>query len=219
MQVGRWTTQGGKATNANQLFFQFGSVIGFTNTVVANGTAWSTSTIKFNPTSTASSSFAWTTIPNWNGSDTTDGYISSSSYHTVANVQAGRGDPCKLVGLTEAQVKSGVYDSGLYRLPTSAENGTYSSPTFHAGNGWTSGTTPTAGIYSSAGIATTFLPASGYRHVDRGDTLNIGYEGFWRSSRPSDENNAHAVRFYNGYAFTSYTLNKRYGFAVRCVPQ
>jgi hypothetical protein len=228
MLAGAWTTHGGIVTSENQLFFQLGSVVGFTN----NMDAWGTDKIMFNPTSTATASLTWATIPNWinwfaasgttydSATHTVDGYISSSDYHTLDNVKDGRGDPCKLVGLTVDQVKAGVIDNKTYRLPTQAENAsTYGSPTYYAGNGWISGATPIAGIYTSAGIATTFLPASGYRTFSDGSTSGVGRWGFYWSSTPNNSTYGYNLHFINGGTNPVFTYDARYGMAVRCVAQ
>jgi hypothetical protein len=220
MQLGLWTSQGGNANSNNQLLFQFGSVVGMTNTATADGTAWpGTSTIKFNPTSTATTSFTWTTIPNWNGTDTTDGYISSSSYHTLANVQAGRGDPCKLVGLTVAQIKAGVYDSGRYRLPTASENEAYDSPEYTGGtSGWSS-TPVTAGIYYLPVSPNKFLPATGRRDASDGATNYVGTVGNYWSSRASSGTAGYSLFFNSNSVYPDYAYSARIGFPVRCVLQ
>jgi hypothetical protein len=224
MKVGAWTTQGGKANNDNQMFFMFGSVVGFTNTVAANGTAWPGMTaVKFNPPGTtyATTVDGYQSIPSWYqvGTDITiDGYISSSSYHTLANVQAGRGDPCKLIGLTINQIAAGVYDSGLYRLPTNTENVIYANPTHVAGNGWIVGTTPTAGIRIGSD-STTFLPASGFRDPSNGSAAHIGSIGHYWSSTPQSFSTGHTISFRDGYAYPNDNYYASSGSPIRCVKQ
>jgi hypothetical protein len=220
MQLGKWTTQGGAANNANQLHFKFGSVVGFTNIVAPNGTAWpGASAVKFNPVTGSPVYSDYTSIPNWNGSNTTDGYISSDSYHTKANVLTGRGDPCKLVGLTIKQIEAGAVDNGEYRLPTEAENGAYSSPTYVAGNGWVANTLPTAGIHTGT-IGTSFLPAAGERNPADGTTWNVGLHGHYWSSRAVSSTAGDQLHFYSGHVYTSnFTANAHSGHPVRCVPQ
>ena len=49
------------------------------------------------------------------------------SFHTAANLQQGRGDPCRLVGYTVQQIRTELdagrrIDNGQWRLPTDAEN-------------------------------------------------------------------------------------------------
>jgi hypothetical protein len=215
MQLGKWTTQGGNVNNSNQLFFKFGSVVGFKNTVAADGTVWSAGAVMVSPTGINYTNFA--DIPRWNGSNTTDGYVSSAAYHTQANVKAGRGDPCKLVGLTVAQIQAGTIDNGKYRLPTNAENAAYSSPTFVAGNGWATGTTPTAGIHSG-NIGTSFLPASGRRNID-GSTYGVGYHGYWWSSQANSGTTGKDIYFVSSSVATANNDTSNFGMAVRCVPQ
>jgi hypothetical protein len=176
--------------------------------------------VKFNPPGTvyAATAAGYQSIPAWSGTDTTDGYISSTSYHTKDNVLAGRGDPCKLVGLTVEQIKAGTVDNGDWRLPTNAENGTtYGSPTFVNGAGWASGTTPTAGIYKGT-IGTSFLPASGQRNPD-GSTQHVGGDGHCWSSRAGDPTRGHLIYFSNNTVDTSSNNGAHYGLPVRCVPQ
>jgi hypothetical protein len=131
LQVGQW---GDQITNVNQmLFFKFGSVIGFTVTESVNA-AWSTaSPIFWNPSTLSTSSFgaSYGTVPHAgnSGSAINLGFnVSLDSYHTLANVRAGFGDPCRLVGMTPAQIAGFNSDAELYaaeqgwRLPTAREN-------------------------------------------------------------------------------------------------
>jgi hypothetical protein len=221
MKLGAWTTLGGAANNANQLFFKFGGVVGFTNVVAPNETPWpGANAVKFNPVTGAPSYADYTTIPKWNGTSTADGYISSTSYHTKANVLTGRGDPCKLVGLTVEQIQAGTIDNGKYRLPTQAENVDFASSATHvAGAGWISGTTPTAGIYTG-NIGTSFLPASGDRRAGDGSAMHIGLEGHCWSSCAVDAGSGYRLFFTNNSVDTSYlSSSATNGYPVRCVPQ
>jgi hypothetical protein len=218
MKLGAWTTLGGAVNNSNQLFFKLGGVVGFTNTVAAEGTPWpGADAVKFNPGTGTPVYTTYGNIPRWNGTSTADGYISSTSYHTKDNVLAGRGDPCKLVGLTVAQIHAGPSDNGKYRLPTDAENAAYSSPTLVAGAGWVSGTTPTAGIYTG-NIGTSFLPASGERH-STGVTSEVGADGHYWSSCAVNSGNGYYLWFYDKVIDPSYINSAANGNAVRCVPQ
>jgi hypothetical protein len=98
----------------NMVFTKYGGVVGFTGSGLRE-TGWIASDVKFNPTSTTYSTYA--SIP----------YHVGSVDHYGVHVKSGRGDICKLVGLTstEAQKKSiaelDAYDSG-WRLPTVYEN-------------------------------------------------------------------------------------------------
>jgi hypothetical protein len=225
MQLGAWgpVVSGGKANMSNLLYFKFGGVVGFTNVVAPNGSPWlGASAVKFNPPGTvyATTVAGYQSIPAWNGTDLTDGYISSTSYHTSANVKAGRGDPCKLVGLTVAQIQAGGYDNKAYRLPTKAENVAFaSSPTYVDGAGWASGTTPTAGIHTGD-IGTSFLPVAGQWNY-QGYTYWVGLNGSYWSSRANDSTNGNRLSFSDGAVSTSEGshFSPHYSLAVRCVPQ
>jgi hypothetical protein len=119
MQVGKW----GTVTQDNILFAQFGSVVAFTTTSDAD--SWNAGDVKFSPTGMIYEDY--TAIPRWNGSSTEEGHISSTSYHDLANVRAGRGDICKLAGLTKADIDAGIYDNEEFRLPTRAGTASISS--------------------------------------------------------------------------------------------
>jgi hypothetical protein len=126
LSIGRWGD--GEVTLNNMMFTQFGSVIGFTNVGVWDNRY----SIEFNPTSTYS--YAYNSIPNygtsptaWAGTVAASPSVSSSAYHNGTNVKAGRGDICKLVGLTDYEASQmsieqlDDYDSG-WRLATAREN-------------------------------------------------------------------------------------------------
>ncbi len=124
----------------NMMFFKFGSVIGMTN----DGTPWQLdlSQIKFNPSNlsinsangdirifSSGSGKDLPSIPCVNDLiDTLTHNISSSLYHNASNIKSqGKGDPCKLIGLSANEIKNmseadlDAYQSG-YRLPTHNEN-------------------------------------------------------------------------------------------------
>jgi hypothetical protein len=131
LALGQWDDEITKENYAHKLlFFQFGSVVGFAPTE-----DWNNATsIKFNPTSTPE--YAYDAIPNysypvtaWRGSTPTSPSASDYDYHNAFNVLNGRGDPCKLVGLSAAEVRQYAmngkldgYDNGGWRLPTALEN-------------------------------------------------------------------------------------------------
>jgi uncharacterized protein (TIGR02145 family) len=113
LAVSQWGN--GDAHISNIVYTQFGSVIGFANNANID---------IFNPMS--STPAGYTSYPNFTGTSTSIS-VSSSDYHNGSNIKAGKGDICKLVGLTseqaqgmtEAQLDS--YNSG-WRLPTNQEN-------------------------------------------------------------------------------------------------
>jgi hypothetical protein len=127
LAVGNWVDMD-DANKANLAFFKFGGVVGFRN--VAAG--YEIADLAFNPVATADYSL-WRNIPAYTSLDWDEGRTDVSqtygtkAYHTGANVMAGRGDPCRLVGLTGAAVRTmtaaetDAYRSG-WRMPTVEED-------------------------------------------------------------------------------------------------
>jgi hypothetical protein len=216
MQVGQW----GRVTQNNILFTQFGSAVAFTAT--SDQDSWDAGDVKFNPTGASYEDYS--TIPHWNGSSTEDGYISSAEYHTLANVKAGRGDICKLAGLTKADIDAGVYDNGKFRLPTDAENVATYPDNWNGDDDvdaifpWTE--TPAPGRwFASDPTANTFLPAAGYRANTTGAVYSQGTYGYYWSATPISDTLGYYLGFYGALVYPSDYNNYSYGFSVRCVPQ
>jgi hypothetical protein len=233
MQVGGW---GGALTPSNyaskMLFFKFGGVVGFTN-----GEDWDTSTsIKFNPSlteitgyGTSQSDSALPDVPSFTTTDYDNGIrdVSSATYHTLANIKLGKGDPCKLVGLTANQVKTGLIDNGLYRLPTRSDNQTFfgtssnSNDTTYStwiANGENEADPPTRTFYMSD-PANAVLPAAGGRYPN-GTVRNRGTYGWYWPSTPLNSTDAYILHFRSDLVSSSYTYGVYgNGMAVRCVHQ
>lgn len=95
------------------LMFKFGSVVGV-NSEGENGQAFDPKTdILFDPTSLAKTPYSqWRKVPYTKG---------SIIIHNHSNVLSGKGDPCRLVGLTNEQINSGEVDNRKWRLPTNKE--------------------------------------------------------------------------------------------------
>ena len=101
---------------ARTVFFKGGSVIAHGSRRANWKNAEGVNQVVFNPSGIES--FAnWTDVPN----GPTQGI--TAEYHNVAgNIAAGHGDPCRLVGLTVDEIKSGSkIDNKLWRLPTREE--------------------------------------------------------------------------------------------------
>lgn len=170
LQVGKW---GAVVTQASIAFFKFGSVIGFTN----NGDSWGANRVLFN-TTTGVSYATYKDIPVYTAADFDLGLmnVSASNYHTGANVKAGKGDPCKLVGLTGTQIR-GMSDAAIeahnseWRLPTDVENTQYAGLVGATANPYSNTTYPyygtlTGGHQTTAGIASN--PAGGWFPIGGG---------------------------------------------------
>jgi hypothetical protein len=235
LSIGRW---GVDVTNIEDMVFtQFGSVIGFTNA----GATWNTSYILFNPTATAN--YAYTSIPNynaWNSKTPADSpLVSDPAYHNGTNISGGRGDICKLVGLTSAEAQGmtieqlDAYQSG-WRLPTLQENRKFIGTTpddpttsFGTSSGyyiWTAnsqnasspgtGTFPKNKYYSAGNDVT--LPAAGNRNYYNGSISNQDTNGYYWSSTALSGSDGYSLNFYSSLVGSSYSSSYAYGFSVRC---
>ena len=120
------------------LFFKFGGVVGMNS----SDTNFSLSTIVYNPLgplATPISGYGTDVlpgVPGYTGSDANIHSISSNDYHHLANVLQGKGDPCRLVGMTVSEIIQFADDEALYareealksagiggwRLPTVLDN-------------------------------------------------------------------------------------------------
>ncbi|MCL2561378.1 MAG: hypothetical protein FWE10_03530 [Rikenellaceae bacterium] len=166
LKVGKWADE----VNSNNLaFFQFGSTIGF----VGWGGGWSGGAVAFNTTSANLSFSTYGNIPNynaWNGSIVNSPTTSSAAYHHGMNVLDGRGDPCKLAGLSATDIRgmtaaqiNALTPSG-WRTPTAQENAIYSAGSSYVG-GWQPGGPPITsifdGFWTSASDSRTPVPSAG----------------------------------------------------------
>jgi uncharacterized protein (TIGR02145 family) len=221
LEVGTWGIEITADNYASVMaFFKFGSVVGFdlTGTVTGSMTA-----VKFNPSTVTPTDYG--TIPVYAAADYSNNIldVSASTWHNSTNVPLGKGDPCRLVGLTAAQVKAGSIDSGQYRLPTDAENqaflGSTTSQTagsayYTVSGGWVSTTNPGVGTFPVGGIS---LPAAGRRDYTTGSVSNQGSAGRYWSSTVRDSTLGYRLSFGSSSVSPSGTASYSYGFAVRCV--
>jgi hypothetical protein len=125
LRVSRWNS-GHHINKENLAFFKFGSVVGFTGVNVKWSDALSNGELKFNVTGKDYTDYPQ--IPDyskWNNADSKL-EVSHNDYHNGENVKRGLGDPCRLVGLTAAQIRNmteaqiDAHESG-WRLPTIQE--------------------------------------------------------------------------------------------------
>ncbi|MGL5981572.1 MAG: InlB B-repeat-containing protein [Phocaeicola sp.] len=183
-------------------FFQFGSIIGWDN-------GEDVSQI-FNPGTSCGT--LWN--KDWK----------SDAAHTLANLKEGKGDPCKLVGFTVAEIKAALDagnapDNNQWRLPTKEEIEIYNTEK----SNWAS----IAGIngrYFGDGATATgtggeFFPAAGSRTSLVGRLDDKGLRGdYWTST-------VYAMSLSYGFSFTESVIivpnscTCALGFSVRCVPQ
>jgi uncharacterized protein (TIGR02145 family) len=218
LQVGTW---GVELTASNylekMLWFKFGSVVGFDLT--GNFTSGSMTAIKFNPSTVTPTDYG--TIPVY-AYDSAIRDVSASTWHNSTNVPLGKGDPCRLVGLTAAQVKAGSIDSGQYRLPTNAENVAFVGISAYQSAGsayytWTAGS-PGVGTFPAGNAPGISLPAAGFRTMS-GSVYSQGTEGRFWSSTVANSTSGYRMYFNSTVVYSTNIDYYAVGYAVRCVRQ
>jgi len=224
------------------LYFRFGSVVGIfsghgvnltlpqqagaTDAFHAVDIAWSPVAISFGGTNADN----WENVPYVSAHPT----VINTAFHTVSNVKAGLGDPCRLIGLDLADIISNpnpVIDNGMWRLPTNGELDIFhlSSPT---GSWWAANLNPFFGIagaefpQTGASGAGRFLPANGIRGWVAGTAPSDGNAGFsgsqgryWGNQTVAAGTGA-SSGFNSGSASggaSSYPVSQAFG--IRCVKQ
>jgi hypothetical protein len=230
LKIGRWNQD--VKSIAKMVFTQFGSVIGFTN----NWDWDSTASILFNPTATTSYDYA--SIPRynaWNTSVADSPLVSNAAYHNGTNIKAGRGDICKLVGLTAAEVQAmsaqqlDAYKSG-WRLPTKQESYVFIGAEPDYGSSFNT----SSGYYtcstSKYGIATflknkyysddnpVILPLAGARPRNGSYDSSFFYRAYYWTSTPAGSGVGYDLLFNASILWGATSNYSEYGYTVRCVP-
>jgi hypothetical protein len=237
LSLGTW---GAEITAANLYstiaYFKWGSVVGFDNatahTVFNSDFSAADNAVKFSPMPTSSSFSAYADIPY--AGDADGKTIDPTNY---ANTAAGKGDPCKLIGLTVAQLRGITSDADLtallngrgddyknWRLPTMTENCQFTDGTTDTSfESYGANVIKSAGTWSAAapGYVTfvqsdnAILPAVGNR-LTSGAVSNQGtYGSYWLASPSST--NAYYLYFSSTFVSPANINGRSLGFAVRCV--
>ena len=181
------------------LYFQFSSLIGWSNT-------GDLATIAVKPANFDDSGdkAKWASTGKiWQGTGTVPLTTAGS-----AEENAGIGDPCH------------YYLGGAWRLPTKEEFGKLFEGQAH----WTAGTWKKEGdfskgsssyaVYDGTGLK---LPASGLRDSSSGNLMEAGESGNYWSASPKDTGSGYSLYFKENYVYPSSSNNRRAGHAVRCV--
>lgn len=210
LQAGRW---GNPVAQGNMIFAKFGSLVGFT--MAAAGDTWGMDDVKFDPMATPAADYA--AIPYMNAAIVSQGMVTAS--HNEANLAQGRGDICRLVGLTPAHARAMIasgklsdYDSGL-RLPRQDEYAaTHTAATF---------VTATVGGKSGRWLggapnASSFLPYAGRRST-AGAPEQLDTNGYYWSSSSNIGFGSAFLFNSTGAVSTNITTAVQYAYAVRCV--
>ncbi|MGL5979927.1 MAG: hypothetical protein ACRCZY_03445 [Phocaeicola sp.] len=183
------------------VFFQFGSVIawkgaGYDPTVVFNPSALSVST--------------------WN-----EAWSVGDSYplQSLEMIENGKGDPCRLVGLTLEDIKSENVDSKEWKTPTKTDNDSLYSKHSNmtvmngiVGRFFGEGATET-------GTGGEFLPAIGIRFGSSGKLTGQGSLGYYCTSSLKNSTDAFHLSFADKFVKPTTTGSHAFGRPVRCIPQ
>jgi hypothetical protein len=211
------------------LYFRFGSVAGIYSGNGAVQTLPGTNDDAFDAGDVAWNPVAFT---DWAGVPYSTNVTIDKAYHTAANVKTGKGDPCRLVGLDLNKIQNTAagsltaadIDNGTWRLPTNAENQSFSGYTSSAITTahWTTIGGVKGGMFPDAtdGSAETFLPAAGLRDSSgSGAVYNQGSDGYYWSSTPLNATGGYSLDFSGKGVYPQDYCNYAYGFSVRCVRQ
>jgi hypothetical protein len=204
------------------LYFLFGSVAGiFSGIGGANQILPGRSDFMFDTENVAWSPVdvsVWSDIPVY------DDYPAEvdAAYHTAANVKAGKGDPCRLVGLDLAAIKDAAdtdapltpaqIDNGIWRLPTNSENEAFT----------VSYTWKTLDGVNGMGFPgeDTFLPAAGFRsRLINGWVESLDSQGFYWSSTAYSDSNGYYILLISSAVYPPGNAPYASGISVRCVRQ
>lgn len=200
----------GSTPAAPGMMFKFGSIVGVNGFGKRGQEFDPKADVLFDPTDPAHVPYAdWGAVPY-----TKEGEI----IHNQSNVLLGKGDPCRLVGLTKDQIRSGKVDNGKWRLPTRVEYEwfikKYVDPDGEGKhNCWVE--KPAPGMLATNG---TFFPASGYRYGSDGTHAGAGYGGSYWSNSSYTTTSGWLLIFSSDIA-NQGSRSRSFGFTVRCVAQ
>ena len=201
------TAESQKDTEARTVFFKYGSVVAQSSI----NAAWAANQVMFNPTTNDNSHYA-----EWSNILTQNTHI----IHTLASVQAGKGDPCRLVGLDVSEIKEGKIDNKVWRMPTLAEHlqatTTNSSPIKHATSSYVGKYITLKSDYIESTI---FYPILGYRNAVNHDVLYPEVIGDYWSSISYNTGNGYYLRIHNDPITVGGNQTVEVALPIRCVPQ
>ena len=246
------------------LYFKFGGVVGLYSR--ANGTqdlamqrlnvhninSTINNYIAFKPGSFAITQYGGTStnvgdVPGWHADIYPGlGSVSDDIYHNLVNVKDGRGDPCRLIGMTVAQINAMSADADLYglelslkqsgeggwRMPTNAENQAITQQLLNYVTGsifWTTipavGTTlgDVPGVIfpdNVNGLLRTFMPAAGFV-AGTGNINSQGLAGYYWLSQPVPPATSGYIAYHMNFGPTTMYVNTSVtgseGYTVRCI--
>ncbi|MGL5957245.1 MAG: hypothetical protein ACRCZZ_01360 [Phocaeicola sp.] len=134
-------------------------------------------------------------------------------------IENGKGDPCRLVGLTLEEIKSENVDSKEWKTPTKTDNESlylkHSNMTVMNGIvGRFFGEDAT-----ETGTGGEFLPAIGIRFGSSGKLTGQGSLGYYCTSSLKNSTDAFHLSFADKFVKSTTTGSHAFGRPVRCIPQ
>ena len=211
--------------NASALYFKFGSIIGISSYRNYSGNYHGLSQVLYKPKLTGGyrpDYMYWTDIK-----------IQEGLYYptqTKENFEKGLGDPCRLVGLKQADFDNGVFDNLTWKTPTNEENtkvvtiGEYiavRTPESYAANG-----TSYPGYWitePSIEGRSFFLPPLGRRDETGIVSAQYGKANYWSTTvgEASFTHYGYSLTFTNIPVPITVTkaCKKHYALPIRCVKQ
>ena len=174
------------------LYFQFGSLIGWSGGANGDGTGTPTdgSTLTAKVVPAGCTATAWDIV--WTGDPDSDDAIT------------GKGDPCK------------HYLGNTWRLPTKDEYVALFKDNGYPDDGpWKWDDTSKSATNNDLSLT---FPASGYRSSSNGGGLDdVGYNGYYWSASSENEYMGYYLDFLKSTVNPSSSTNRARGFSVRCV--
>ena len=198
--------------NNKGAMFQFGGVRGWNFS-----TSGSAGSANYNPTTMSNS---------WNSSWQYANSQYNTVQHNLANLRDGKGDPCRLVGYTQQEIRDAIStsnanayapDNKQWKLP---DGGDLDSYTVGATKTTLSGVT---GYEVGTGSGRAFLPVIGHIAPDGSYFSGDGY--YWSSSQKTPAGTPSSFNANYLWLLNSSTLvtiaadNQSFGASVRCVHQ
>lgn len=192
--------------------FMYGSVIATKSfDHITIGDLYDATDVLWAPKDVASPS-SWDGIPMQAGVQIVD--------HNQASINAGKGDPCRLLGLTKEAIKAGTIDNNKWRLPTVKElqkinSSHFTRPAIESVAGYRYWYSDTFKLY---------LPLAGCRDAVTGALLLAHEWGLWQansmSSNPDLPPNDYATLTSNVLVKPKVSLSPMFkGHSVRCIQQ
>lgn len=196
----------GNPTYHNVLFKQ-GSIVGISaEASTTGGNSYTAATdVIYNPALTGHSY----NVDNWTDIPTSTSSIASTD-NTLAELRAGHGDPCQLIGVTPGQMQQGRYTNGLWHTATTEDLQRLIANGDHTIDGTTTADTHGLLVYHEL-----LLPVTAHRN-NSGTLTAADKWGYYLSSTPGQVLSFDATDL-NSPKLDNLNANAQSAYTVRCV--